>query len=165
MDSRSLHETGVEMIRLVKATLYYYRKFSKATLQDDKISACGLQILTTLRYYPDKNTVSEISDSLNVSRGLVSREVEALRKAGYVETAVDATDRRVLHVNIVSEKAEGIVKKQKEKLLSFLFQMSEGLTDEELIEFRRLNSKVFANVDNLDLDKEYELDIDLDELI
>lgn len=165
MDNKFLHDTGTEMVRLVKATLNYYRKFSGEAIKDENISFCGMQILTTLRYFPECDTVSDIAESLNVSKGLISREVEELRKAGYVETRVDSKDRRVLRISMVNEKAIPIVKKQKEKLFSFIFQMSKGMTDEDLIELRRLNSILYSNTLDLDLEKTYEVSDDVDAIL
>lgn len=165
MDNKFLNDTGTEMIRLVKATLSYYRKFSGEAIKGENISFCGMQILTTLRYYPECDTVSDIADSLNVSKGLISREVEELRKAGYVETRVDSKDRRVLRISMITEKALPIVKKQKEKLFSFIFQMAEGMTEEDIVELRRLNSILYANSLELDLEKSYDVSSDIDEIL
>ena len=88
MDEKFLHDTGVEAMRVVKTTLKAYRTFSKLAVEGEKVSVCGLQVLTTLRYYPELNTVSDLADSLEFSKGLISREVETLRKGNYVTTSV-----------------------------------------------------------------------------
>ncbi len=165
MDSRFLYDTGVEMIHLVKATLHCYRKFSRESIKDENISFCGLQILTTLKYYPNCNTISNIANSLNVSKGLISREVEELHKGGYVETKVDSKDRRIMRIQIVSPNADTIVKKHEEKIFSFIMQMLEGFSDQEIGELKKLNSRIFENTKDLDLDREFDIPENFDNSI
>lgn len=103
MDEKFLHDTGVEAMRVVKTILKAYRTFSKLAVEGEKVSVCGLQVLTTLRYYPELNTVSDLADSLEFSKGLISREVETLRKGNYVTTSVDEKDRRVLEFSLIKK--------------------------------------------------------------
>ena len=154
MDDKFLHEAGVEMMRLVKSTLHAYRRFSKSAIDDEHISVCGLQILDSLRYYPDRNTVSEIAESIEVSKGLVSREVETLRKNGYVTTAVDSKDRRVLRIFIDREESDEILVKEKKMLFSLIYQMAGDLTDEEIATYKSLNKRVYNNLMKADIDRE-----------
>ena len=154
MDDKYLHEAGVELMRLVKATLHTYRRFSKGAIEDVRISVCGLQILDALRYYPDKNTVSDLAENIEVSKGLISREVEVLRKSGYVTTAVDSKDRRVLRISINREKSDEILVKEKRLLFSLIFQMAGDLTDEEIMTYKALNKRVYSNLIKVDIDKE-----------
>ncbi len=151
MDGKYLHDTGVELIKLVKATLNTYRKFSNSAIEDDNISICGMEIITTLRYYPEQNTVSDIAEHLDFSKGLISREVEALRKNGYVTTAVDECDRRILRISINEEKAGAIIERQESKLFSLMYQMAGNLSDEEIKEFRRLTKIVMDNLSEADI--------------
>ena len=154
MDDKYLHEAGVELMRLLKATLHTYRKFSKAAIEDEHISVCGLQILDALRYYPDKNTVSDLAENIEVSKGLISREVEVLRKNGYVTTSVDLKDRRVLRISINREQSDEILAKEKRLLFSLIFQMAGDLTDEEIMTYKELNKRVYSNLMNAEIDKE-----------
>lgn len=154
MDDKYLHEAGVELMRLLKATLHAYRKFSKAAIEDEHISVCGLQILDALRYYPDKNTVSDLAENIEVSKGLISREVEVLRKNGYVTTSVDLKDRRVLRISINREQSDEILAKEKRLLFSLIFQMAGDLTDEEIMTYKELNKRVYSNLMNAEIDKE-----------
>lgn len=109
-----------------------------------------MEIITTLRYYPQKNTVSDIAEHLDFSKGLISREVEALRKNGYVTTAVDERDRRILRISINEEKAGAIVERQESKIFSLMYQMAGNLSDEEIQEFRRLTKIVMDNLSKAD---------------
>lgn len=157
MDEKYLHDTGVEVMRTVKATLKAYRTFSKLAVAGEKVSVCGLQILTTLRYYPELNTVSDLADSLEFSKGLISREVETLRKGNYVTTAVDEKDRRVLRIFINKEVAEPVILKQKAKLFSLIHQISDGISDEDIEKYRELNEKFFEKVSQVDFDEDVDL--------
>lgn len=157
MDEKYLHDMGVEVMRVVKATLSAYRKFSKLSTEGEKVSVCGLQILTALRYFPDRNTVSDLAEDLEFSKGLISREVEILRKGNYLTTSVDEKDRRVLRVFVNKEVAEPVIIKQKKKLFSLVHQVTEGASDEEIIAYRELNKKVLDKVTKVDFDKEVDL--------
>ncbi|MGN1126543.1 MAG: MarR family winged helix-turn-helix transcriptional regulator [Ruminococcus sp.] len=154
MDDKYLHDAGVELMRMVKATLHAYRRFSKAAIEEEHISVCGLQILDALRYYPDNNTVSDLAENLEVSKGLISREVEVLRKNGYVTTAVDAKDRRVLRIKINREESDEILVKEKKMLFSLIYQMAGDLSDEEIVTYKDLNKRVYGNLMKAEIDKE-----------
>ena len=154
MDDKFLHDTGVEVMRVVKTTLKAYRTFSKLAVEGEKVSVCGLQILTTLRYYPELNTVSDLADNLEFSKGLISREVETLRKGNYVTTAVDEKDRRVLRIFINKEVAEPVILKQKEKLFNLIHQVTDGIADEDIEKYRELNKIFLEKVSEVDFDKE-----------
>ena len=154
MDEKFLHDTGVEVMRVVKTTLKAYRTFSKLAVEGEKVSVCGLQILTTLRYYPELNTVSDLADSLEFSKGLISREVETLRKGNYVTTAVDEKDRRVLRIFINKEVADPVILKQKEKLFNLIHQITDGIADEDIKKYRELNKIFLEKVAEVDFDKE-----------
>lgn len=54
MDGKYLHDTGVELVKLVKATLNAYRKFSNSAIKDDNIMRYGdynhIKILSSEEY-------------------------------------------------------------------------------------------------------------------
>ena len=154
MDEKFLHDTGVEVMRVVKTTLRAYRTFSKLAVEGEKVSVCGLQVLTTLRYYPELNTVSDLADSLEFSKGLISREVETLRKGNYVTTSVDEKDRRVLRIFINKEVADPVILKQKEKLFNLIHQVTDGIADEDIKKYRELNKIFLEKVAEVNFDKE-----------
>lgn len=162
MDERFLHDTGVELTKLSKITIANYKKFSKLAVKDDTISVCGQEILNSLRYYPEKNTVSDLSETVEVSKGLISREVEALRKKGYIKTATDDNDRRVLRI-FIAHGAEQVIRSQKEMLFKLIYQMAGDMSDEQLIKFRELIGIVTANAITADPTKPLGKDIDFDE--
>ena len=166
VDEKFLHDTGVLLTKVSKATIHNYKKFSKVAVEDEDISVCGLEILTSLRYYPDKNTVSDLAQNMEVSKGVVSRNVEILRKSGYLNTYQDETDRRILRISINSEKALPILLKQKKNLFSLIYQMADDLTDEQLIQFNDTLKIVFENCKNASLDKETKLpEIDYEKFV
>lgn len=161
MDEKFIHDTGVELIKLAKLTISNYKKFSKTAVAEDDISVCGLEILTSLRYFPDKNTVSEIAEQVEVSKGLVSREVEALRQKGFITTDVDSNDRRILRI-FIAPGAEELIRKQKVMLFNLIYQMAGDLTQDQLEKFRELIHMVMENASNVDITKHIDIDVDLD---
>lgn len=166
MDEKFLHDTGVLLTRLSKATLHTYKKFSKVAVEDEDISVCGLEILTSLRYYPDKNTVSDIAQNMEVSKGLISRNVEILRRSGYLNTYQDKEDRRILRISINNEKALPVLLKQKKNLFNLIYQMAGDLTDEQVIELNKTLQIVLENCKDASLDKELDLpDIDYEKFL
>ena len=98
--------------------------------------------------------MSDLAENIEVSKGLISREVEVLRKSGYVTTAVDSKDRRVLRISINREKSDEILVKEKRLLFSLIFQMAGDLTDEEIMTYKALNKRVYSNLIKVDIDKE-----------
>ena len=166
VDEKFLHDTGVLLTKVSKDTIHNYKKFSKVAVEDEDISVCGLEILTSLRYYPDKNTVSDLAQNMEVSKGLVSRNVEILRKSGYLNTYQDESDRRILRISINSEKALPVLLKQKKNLFSLIYQMAGDLTDEQLIQFNDTLKIVLENCKNASLDTETKLpEIDYEKFV
>jgi DNA-binding MarR family transcriptional regulator len=164
MDEKLMHDTGVELIRLAKITISNYKKFSKTSVTDEEISVCGLEILSSLRYFPERNTVSEIAEQVEVSKGLVSREVEALRQKGYITTDIDSNDRRILRI-FIAKGAEELIKKQKTMLFNLIYQMTGDLTDDQLAKFRELIHMVMDNASKVDIKKDIDIDIDIDQYV
>ena len=103
---------------------------------------------------------------MEVSKGLVSRNVEILRKSGYLNTYQDESDRRILRISINSEKALPVLLKQKKNLFSLIYQMAGDLTDEQLIQFNDTLKIVLENCKNASLDTETKLpEIDYEKFV
>ena len=164
MDDRFMHDTGVELVKAAKVIIGSYKKFSKAAVDSEDISVCGMEILTSLRYYPEKNTVSEIAESVEVSKGLISREVETLRQKGYITTVVDNNDRRILRIYI-ADNADEIIKKQKKKLCSLMYQIFDNLDEDELLTLRKFIATITKNAASADSKKDLDIDFDLDSFV
>lgn len=166
LDAKYLHDTGVLLTKLSKTTIHKYKRFSKVAVEGEDISVCGLQILTSLRYYPERNTISDIAQTLEVSKGLISRNVEDLRKNGYVDTYQDSVDRRVLRITINDEKSQSVLLKQKKNLFKLIYQMAEGISDEQIIEFNKVLEVLLDNCKDASLDKDCDLpDIDYKQFV
>ncbi len=163
MDERILHDTGVELVKTARAVINSYKKFSKLSVADEDLSVCGMEILNSLKYYPERNTVSELADSVDVSKGLVSREVETLRQKGYITTSNDENDRRILRISI-SDGADHVIKKQKQSLYFLMEQVMKDFNDDDFKKFRKMINAVSRNVLQVEFvpcdNKEADFDLD-----
>lgn len=158
MNEEILYHSGTQLLRLIKVTLHAYRKFSRVYVEGENISVTGLQILSSLRSTPNIDTVSELANKLDVSKGLVSREVEVLRKSGYVNINVDTSDRRVLHIECINEKAEPVILKQNRQLYSLIYQMVGDMSEEELKSFTSLMEVAYKNILEADINKQIDIE-------
>lgn len=94
------------------------------------ITPAQFQILRRIRQ-ENKRTVSELSDSMMISRPGVSRAVDELVNAGLIERKVDASDRRIVYLSPSMEGEELIIKvhEKNNQVMQALFM---NLHEEEL---------------------------------
>ena len=98
---------------------------------------------------PEENTVKALSQHVALSKGLVSRSVEALRQKGLIEEQVDVSDRRKVLLFLRPE-ASPYVKDFKKRQEEFDRHIFEGISSEELECTARTFHKMLENILVLD---------------
>ncbi len=94
------------------------------------ITPAQFQILRRIRQ-ENKRTVSELSDSMMISRPGVSRAVDELVNAGLIERKVDPSDRRIVYLS-PSKDGEELIIKVHEKNNQVMQALFMNLHEEEL---------------------------------
>lgn len=102
-----------------------------------------------LALHPDGLTPAEIASVSMVDRSLISREIAALKKSGYV-VCEDTGNKRNYNSRItLSDKGRELSDKIKELVINVQSQVDVGITNEELISFYNTLEKLYSNFASL----------------
>lgn len=137
----NLSENVIKLNKLCKTVTSSYRSCAQTSLSDDEISPTGMAVLTSLYYNPSGDTISSIANGIDVSKGLVSREVERLRKDGYITTDIDENDRRMVRLKLTDNSVD-IVKDELRTLEKFTTEIICDISEEEFIAFMNTGRKI-----------------------
>lgn len=126
---------------------------SAALRQKYDMKRAELEILYFLSRCGDHNTSTDIHYQLMMNRGHISQAVESLCKRSYIIAVPDAYDRRYVHYEILDsakEIVEEIAKNREEMNRKIL----EGISEEELRQFREVSVKIRKNIERLTEEQE-----------
>lgn len=122
-----------------------YRQYCFASISEDDLTLNEAAVLHFLSNHPKSNTVKDISQQLNISKGLVSRSVESLRQKQLLITRTDAEDRRKVLITLC-EKALPYTQSFQCSQEAFTKKVLEGITEEELASALRTFRKMSQNI-------------------
>ena len=107
-----------------------------------------IEVLYFLSNCKDKNTPTDIYKKLGLNRGHVSQAIDSLYRRKLIIAVPDQNDRRYMHysvsddaVEIIEEIAE--IKKELDK------QIFRGITEEEIIAYKKTTEKIIRNIQQL----------------
>lgn len=102
-----------------------------------------------LSLHPEGLTAAEIAAVSMVDRSLISREIAALKKDGYVECE-DTGKKRSYNARItLTEKGRDLAKKITEEAMRVQSTVDVGITSEELVSFYSTLEKLYLNFASL----------------
>lgn len=102
-----------------------------------------------LSLHPDGLTAAEIAAVSMVDRSLISREIAALKKDGYVECE-DTGKKRNYNARItLTEKGRELAEKITEEAIYVQSMVDVGITKEELVSFYSTLEKLYDNFSSL----------------
>lgn len=149
MEKQELEKNTIKLNKLCKSLNRYYRSYAQQSLEKDKIiSPTGLAILTSIYYNPKNDTISHLAEHIDVSKGLVSREVERLRQDDYISTVCDENDRRMVRLTI-KDSAVSVIKRELDSLVRLTEELKKDISDEEFSLFLQTCEKIQKNADAL----------------
>ena len=123
-----------------------YEVICQPILSEFEISKTSFDILMFLSNHPDRYTAKEISDMKNIKANVVSLHVDKLVRDGYLLRQSVEGDRRKVRL-ICTDKAQPILEKGSALQRRFFFSMVEGLTEQELEDFRHCFQVIEKNAD------------------
>ena len=110
------------MQRTVEAMLGYFNQIRQVYANElnkkvaqEKFSPNEMSVLILLSNNKTINTASQLKVILGVSKGLVSRSVEALAEKGLVDCRQDERDRRIQRIYL-TERAQPLVVRMKSEI-------------------------------------------------
>ena len=102
-----------------------------------------------LSLHPEGLTAAEIASVSMVDRSLISREIAALKKDGYIKSE-DGGGKRSYNARItLTEKGRGLAQEITKEAIRVQSQVDVGITDEELVSFYSTLEKLYSNFASL----------------
>ena len=124
-----------------------YDKMLKRVCTEHELTLAEAEIISFLRNNPEKNTAADIVELRMISKGAVSKGVEALIQKSLLERIPDTEDRRRIHLKLRPE-AEPVTESIDEVREEFLETILEGFTKEELETYILFFHRLFKNTKN-----------------
>lgn len=141
----------MESVRFEKFTLLIYgihkciNKIKFELAPDLGVKSVHVFWVYELLLHPEGLTAAEIAAVSMVDKSLVSREIETLKKNGYVEIA-DNGKKRNYNVRIMlTEKGKELAQKIKTEAIGVQNAADQGITEEELVSFYSTLEKLYSN--------------------
>lgn len=101
-------------------------------------------IITFLHNHPGRDTAGDIVELRMLSKGNVSKAVEALIQKGLIHREQDEKDRRKIHLSLLPA-AEPMILALEEKQREFGNALFDGFSEEEMRLFHEMNSRIAKN--------------------
>lgn len=96
----------------------------------------------------EADTAGEIARQLGVSRSLLSKNVEEAVRAGYIETAQDPADRRVVRLRLTPQ-AQAAAERCKTMREDFYRDICAGIDGEALDVFLHVMQRIWKNIEGI----------------
>ena len=124
-----------------------YDKMLKRVCIEHDLTLVEADIISFLRNNPEKDTAADIVELRMLSKGAVSKGVEALIQKSLLERIPDMEDRRKIHLKLrpLAEPVTESIDKVREE---FLETVLEGFTKEELETYSSFFQRLFKNTKN-----------------
>ena len=107
-----------------------------------------IDVMLSLTKHPDRNTVKGISETMHLSRGMISQAVESLRQKKLVTVDQDKKDRRSVLITL-SELAAPILDTLKDASMSFVQKIINGVPQDQLQEVYQVVTQVYTNKEKM----------------
>lgn len=136
------------MQRTVEAMLGYFNQIRQVYANElnkkvaqEKFSPNEMSVLILLSNNKTINTASQLKVILGVSKGLVSRSVEALAEKGLVDCRQDERDRRIQRIYL-TERAQPLVVRMKSDIEKINEAFLDGISQEEIDQMEETMTKI-----------------------
>lgn len=139
---------GKKFIKTGAAVSDKHEKLSKAVAAEYGLTVCEMDILICLYGSQKPHTVRYVSHNTHYSKGMISRCVESLHQAGYVEVARDTIDRRAVRITL-NDKAQPAIQSFNEKADIFANAIYDGLSEKDMEELDRIMTVIYNNTENM----------------
>ncbi len=126
----------------------FFRTYCHRAVVDFGFSISEVDVLMSLRQHPEKNTVKGISETVHLSKGIISQAVESLRKKKVVTVKHDENDRRSLIVTLTG-MAQPVLEKMREASNTFAKLIISGIPTELLDGAMGVVTQVYSNKEKL----------------
>ena len=128
----------------LRSLLRLYDKMLKKVCTEHDLTAVEADVISFLQNNPGKDTAADIVELRMLSKGAVSKAVEALIQKSMLERIPDTEDRRRIHLKLRPE-AEPVTKMIDDVREEYLKIVLAGTTEEEMDANLRFIRQMFDN--------------------
>ena len=129
----------------LRGMIKLYEKTMKTVCTAHALTMVETDIIAFLKNNPQKDTAADIVELRMLSKGAVSKGVEALIQKELIRRYPDTEDRRRLHLQL-TDRSELILTDIERAQTEFWNTVFEGFSEEELEIHERLKTHMFENV-------------------
>ncbi|HJD45594.1 MAG TPA: MarR family transcriptional regulator [Candidatus Mediterraneibacter norfolkensis] len=129
----------------LRGMIKLYEKTMKTVCTAHALTMVETDIIAFLKNNPQKDTAADIVELRMLSKGAVSKGVEALIQKELIRRYPDAEDRRRLHLQL-TDRSEPILTDIERAQTEFWNTVFKGFSEEELEIHERLKTHMFENV-------------------
>ncbi len=122
----------------------FFRSYCYRSMVEQGFSLNEIDVLISLKQYPEKNTVKGISETMHLSKGMISQAVESLRKKKMITVNQSKQDRRSVLIHL-SHLSQPVLEKLRESYASFTERIISGLSSEQLQALSSAVSQISKN--------------------
>ncbi len=128
----------------------FFRTYCYRSVVEQGFSLNEIDVLVSLKEHPEKNTVKGISETMHLSKGMISQAVESLRRKKMVTVNQNQDDRRsvLIHLN---QRSHPILEKLRESSNGFVDRIISGLSREQLDAITNAMAQIRKNKEDMKL--------------
>lgn len=126
----------------------YFRAYCYRSVVDLGFSMGEIDVLMSLREHPERNTVKGISETVHLSKGMISQAVESLRQKKFITVGTDENDRRSLQITL-NGKAQPVLERLRDASAAFVQKIVSGIPLEQLREGLGVVTQVYSNKEKM----------------
>ncbi|MBQ8432018.1 MAG: winged helix-turn-helix transcriptional regulator [Clostridia bacterium] len=143
-DTEEVYNTFTKLLDVSK----YFRAYCYHSVVDLGFTRNEIDVLMSLKQHPEKNTVKGISETVHLSKGMISQAVESLRRKKYVTVNPDEKDRRSVLIHLCSI-SQPVLERLKEASAAFIGKIVSGISKEQLAQVGLLVTQVYSNKEKM----------------
>ncbi len=126
----------------------FFRTYCYRAVVDLGFTISEMDVLMSLKQHPERNTVKGISETVHLSKGIISQAVESLRRKKVITVHHDENDRRSLLIALTS-MAQPVLDKMREASVNFADKIVSGIPTDRLPEIFDIVTRVYSNKQKL----------------
>lgn len=131
----------------IRLTMKLQEQMLKNICEKWRLTITEGKVITFLYNNPGRDTAADITELRMLSKGNVSQAVESLIQKGLLTRSADQNDRRKIHLSLLSPAKEitNAIHVMQKNLYGQIFN---GLSEEDLKIYERINQKIMENTTN-----------------
>lgn len=138
-------KTVEEMLKVYANIREAYSNYLSLAFEDGSFSPNEINILIFLYNNPNINTSKELTLTLGVSKGLISRSVESLISKGLLIKEKDVDDRRSELLKL-SEKAKPLIVRMEKSKDAFAQSVIKDIDVKDLAVYQKVQQQIDQNL-------------------